>query len=76
MDEFFWPMYLGPDFKELNAYLADHLPRMQVRGIVGKGLAISVFYEEVERAAEEEYKRMEQLEREATETSVSGCLEH
>ena len=69
MEERWWPITLA-QFRELNGYLADHLPRIHKDDAWD---AIRYFYEEVVRQREE-YKRMEQLQREAME-SVRRCLE-
>ena len=68
MEERWWPITLG-QFREVNGYLADHLPRIHKDDAWD---AIRYFYEEVVRQREE-YKRLGQLEREATE-SVRRCL--
>ena len=70
MEERWWPITLA-QFREVNGYLADHLPRIHKADAWD---AIRYFYEEVVRQREE-FKRMEQLQREATE-SVRRCLEH
>ena len=70
MEERWWPITLA-QFREVNGYLADHLPRIHKADAWD---AIRYFYEEVVRQREE-FKRMEQLQREATE-SVRHCLEH
>ena len=69
MEERWWPITLA-QFREVNGYLADHLPRIHKDDPLD---AIRYFYEEVVRQREE-YKRMEQLQREAME-SVRRCLE-
>ena len=69
MEERWWPITLA-QFREVNGYLADHLPRIHKDDAWD---AIRYFYEEVVRQREE-YKRMEQLQREAME-SVRRCLE-
>ena len=69
MEERWWPITLA-QFREVNGYLADHLPRIHKDDAWD---AIRYFYEEVVRQREE-YKRMEQLQREAIE-SVRRCLE-
>ena len=70
MDERFWIISLE-DFKELDHYLTANLPRVHA---ADRWQEIAYFFKEVVRQREE-YKRMEQLEREATE-SVRRCLEH
>ena len=69
MDERWWPITLA-QFREVNSYLADHLPRIHKDDAWD---AIRYFYEEVVKQREG-YKRMEQLQREAME-SVRRCLE-
>ena len=69
MEERWWPITLA-QFREVNDYLADHLPRIHKDDAWD---AIRYFYEEVLKQREE-YKRMEQLQREAME-SVRRCLE-
>ena len=69
MEERWWPITLA-QFREVNGYLADHLPRIHKDDAWD---AIRYFYEEVVKQREE-YKRMEQLQREAME-SVRRCLE-
>ena len=69
MEERWWPITLA-QFREVNGYLADHLPRIHKDDAWD---AIRYFYKEVVRQREE-YKRMEQLQREAME-SVRRCLE-
>ena len=68
MEERWWPITLA-QFRELNGYLADHLPRIHKDDAWD---AIRYFYEEVLKQREE-YKRMEQLQREAME-AVRRCL--
>ena len=70
MDDRFWIISLE-DFEELNHYLAANLPRVHAGE---RWQEIAFFFKEVVRQREE-YKRMEQLQREATE-SVRHCLEH
>ena len=69
VDERWWPITLG-QFRELDSFLAEHLPRVQKDEPWD---AIRYFYEEVLKRREE-YQRMEELEREAKE-SVRRCLE-
>ena len=68
MEERWWPIILA-QFRELNSYLADHLPRIQKED---QWDAIRYFYEEVVRQRDE-LKRLEEMEREAME-SVRRCL--
>ena len=68
MEERWWPITLA-QFRELNGYLADHLPRIQKED---QWDAIRYFYEEVVRQRDE-LKRLEEMEREAME-SVRRCL--
>ena len=63
MEERWWPITLA-QFREVNGYLADHLPRIHKDDAWD---AIRYFYEEVLKQREE-YKRMEQLQREAMES--------
>ena len=63
MDERWWPITLG-QFREVNGYLVDHLPRIHKDDAWD---AIRYFYEEVLKQREE-YERMEQLQREAMES--------
>ena len=68
MEERWWPITLA-QFREVNGYLADHLPRIQKED---QWDAIRYFYEEVVRQRNE-LKRLEEMEREAME-SVRRCL--
>ena len=63
MEERWWPITLA-QFREVNGYLADHLPRIHKDDAWD---AIRYFYEEVLKQREE-YKRMEQMEKEARES--------
>ena len=63
MDERYWPITLA-QFRELDSFLADHLPCIQKED---EWDAIRYFYEEVLKQREE-YKRMEQMEKEARES--------
>jgi len=68
MDERWWPITLD-QFRELNGYLAGHLPIVQKEDAWD---TIRYFYEEVlKRRAE--YERMEQLQREAHE-AYERCM--
>ena len=68
MEERWWPITLG-QFRELDQYLAEHLPLVQKDESWD---AIRYFYEEVlkQRA---EYARMEQMEKEAKE-AYDRCM--
>ena len=68
MDERWWPITLA-QFREVNGYLADHLPRIHKDDPWD---AIRYFYEEVLKRREE-YERMEQLQREAHE-AYERCM--
>ena len=68
LEERRWPITLA-QFRELNGYLADHLPRIQKED---QWDAIRYFYEEVVRQRDE-LKRLDEMEREAME-SVRRCL--
>ena len=64
MEERWWPITLA-QFREVNGYLADHLPRIHKDDAWD---AIRYFYEEVLKQREE-YKRMErEMEKEARES--------
>ena len=68
LEERRWPITLA-QFREVNRYLADHLPRIQKED---QWDAIRYFYEEVIRQRDE-LKRLDELERGAME-SVRRCL--
>ena len=68
MEERWWPITLA-QFRELNGYLAAHLPRVHKED---QWDAIRYFYEEVVRQRDE-LKRLEEMEREAME-AVRRCL--
>ena len=68
MEERWWPITLA-QFREVNAFLADHLPRVHKED---QWDAIRYFYEEVVRQRDE-LKRLEEMEREAMKT-VRRCL--
>ena len=68
MEERWWPITLA-QFREVNGYLADHLPRIQKED---QWDAIRYFYEEVVRQRDE-LKRLEEMEREAMK-AVRRCL--
>jgi len=63
MDEAMWPITLE-EFRELDHYLADHLPRIQREH---EWQTVAYFFKEVVQERREEYKRLEELEREAME---------
>ena len=65
-----WPISLE-QFKELNVYLAANLPNIHADY---KWQFVITFFKEVEREREV-WKRLDELEREATE-SVRRCLGH
>ena len=70
MDEAMWPITLE-QFRELNSFLAEHLP------LVHKDDSwdtVAYFFKEVVRDRREQYKRFEELEKEAME-AVRRCLE-
>ena len=62
MDESMWPITLE-QFRELDQYLADHLPRIQKDDPWG---TVAYFFKEMLRERET-WKRLEELEREAME---------
>ena len=68
MEERWWPITLA-QFREVNAFLADHLPRVHKED---QWDAIRYFYEEVVRQRDE-LKRLEEMEREAMK-AVRRCL--
>ena len=70
MDESFWIISL-PDFKELDHYLVNHLPRVHGGE---RWQEIAYFFKEVEQQRKEERKWLEEMEREAVKTG-SRCLE-
>ena len=70
MDESTWMMTLE-EFKELNDYLLNHLPRVHGGE---RWQEIAYFFKEVEQQRKEEKKWLEEMEREAVKT-VSRCLE-
>ena len=70
MDESTWMMTLE-EFKELNDYLVNHLPRVHGGE---RWQEIAYFFKEVEQQRKEEKKWLEEMEREAVKT-VSRCLE-
>ena len=67
--ERYWPMTL-PQFRELNQYLADHMPRVHKGDDWG---ALSYFFKVVAQERRDEYMRLEEMEREAME-AVRRCL--
>ena len=67
--ERYWPITL-PQFREVNAFLVDHLPRVHKDD---EWAAITYFFKVVAQERRDEYMRLEEMEREAMET-VSRCL--
>ena len=67
--ERYWPITL-PQFREVNAFLADHLPRVHKDD---EWAAIAYFFKVVAQERRDEYMRLEEMEREAMET-VRRCL--
>ena len=67
--ERYWPITLA-QFREVNAFLADHLPRVQKDD---EWAAIAYFFKVVAQERRDEYMRLEEMEREAMET-VRRCL--
>ena len=67
-DEAYWPITME-DFRELDQYLAEHLPRTHRDDAWA---TISYFFKEVGREREK-WKRLEDMEREAME-AVRRCL--
>ena len=70
MDESTW-MISMEEFKELNDYLLNHLPRVHGGE---RWQEIAYFFKEVEQQRKEEKKWLEEMEREAVKT-VSRCLD-
>ena len=70
MDESTWMMTLE-EFKELNDYLLNDLPRVHGGE---RWQEIAYFFKEVEQQRKEEKKWLEEMEREAVKI-VSRCLE-
>jgi len=68
MDERYWPITLA-QFRELDSFLADHLPRIQKEDEWG---TVAYFFKEVLKQREE-LKRMEQMEKEVF-AAVDRCL--
>ena len=68
--ERYWPITLQ-QFKELDQYLVDHMPRVHRDD---EWAAIAYFFKVVVQERRDEYKRLEEMEREAMET-VRRCLE-
>ena len=66
----YWPITLA-DFREVNAFLADHLPRVHKDD---EWAAIAYFFKVVAQERRCEYMRLEEMEREAME-AVRRCLE-
>ena len=59
-----------PQFRELDQYLADHMPRVHRGDDWG---ALSYFFKVVAQERRDEYMRLEEMEREAME-AVRRCL--
>jgi len=70
MDKSTWPITLE-QFKELDAYLAEHLPRIHKDD---QWDTVAYFFKEVLHEGEE-WKRLKEMEKEVME-SVRRCLEH
>ena len=70
MDETYWPITLE-QFQELDHYLADHLPRTRREH---EWETMAYFFKEVVQEGHEEWKRIEELEKEAME-AVRRCLQ-
>ena len=68
MDEMYWPISLA-DFRELDHYLAEHMPRVQKED---EWATVAYFFKEMVKQREE-YAHMEQMEKEAME-AVRRCL--
>jgi len=68
MEERYWPITLV-DFRGLDQYLEEHMPRVHKEDEWG---TVSYFFKEMLKQREE-YARMEQMEREAME-AVRRCL--
>jgi len=68
MDEAYWPITLT-QFRELDSFLTEHLPIVQKED---EWATVAYFFKEVVRQREE-YKRLEEMEREAKE-AVQRCL--
>ena len=62
--ERYWPMTLS-QFKELDEYLSEHMPRVHRDDDWG---AIAYFFKVVAQERRDEYKRLEEMEREAMES--------
>jgi len=62
-DERYWPITLT-QFQELNAFLAEHLPRIHKDDAWA---SIAYFFKEVVVQRRDEYKRLEEMEKEAME---------
>ena len=71
MDEAYWPLTLE-QFEELDRYLETHLLQTHRED---EWQTIRYFFKEVAREKREQYKRLEELEKEAME-AVRRCLEH
>ena len=68
MDEMYWPITLA-DFRELDSFLGEHLPRIQKEDEWG---TVAYFFKEMLKQREE-YQRMEQMENEVF-AAVDRCL--
>ena len=65
----YWPITL-PQFRDLDSFLAEHLPRVHKDD---EWSAIAYFFKVVAQERRDEYKRLEDIEREAME-AVRRCL--
>ena len=70
MDERYWPITLQ-QFRELDQYLADHMPIVQKEDEWG---TVAYFFKEMLKQREE-YRRLEDMEKEVF-AAVQRCLEH
>ena len=69
MDEAMWPITLQ-QFRELDHYLTDHMPMVRRDDDWD---AISYFFKEMVQQRRDEYKLLEEMEKEAME-AVRRCL--
>jgi len=70
MEEERWPITLA-DFRELDSFLAEHMPRVHKED---EWDTVSYFFKEMEKQREEERQWLKDMEREAVET-VNRVLE-
>ena len=68
MDEQYWPITLA-DFRELDSFLGEHMPRIQKEDEWG---TVSYFFKEMLKQRKE-YEEMEQMEKEVF-AAVDRCL--